>query len=313
VYLIAIAGLCMTLWSVSDVWWPATVLMYMPRWVFALPLAVLVPAALLTRARSLGPLLLAAILLIGPFTGLCLPWRQWTAAEATGPRVRVLTCNVHYHQLNAASLRALIDDTAPDIVALQYWTGRFEEPLFEPGNWHLHREGQFCLATRYPIKDVQPLGDPLIAVRAELEVPQIGRLFFVNLHLETPRDGLLAVLHQGGSGVAKLQENMALRRVQSAQAYGWLREVNGPLLIAGDFNTTVESTIYQEYWSSYTNAFSVAGLGWGQTQFTPRRTATRIDHILLGPGWRCVHCWVGPFVGSEHRPLLADLRWEGDK
>ena len=33
----------------------------------------------------------------------------------------------------------------------------------------------------------------------------------------------------------------------------------------------------------------------------------RIDHVLTGDGWRCRRCWVGPDVGSDHLPLLADL------
>ena len=77
------------------------------------------------------------------------------------------------------------------------------------------------------------------------------------------------------------------------------------MLLAGDFNTPVESAVYREYWSSYTNAFSTAGLGWGQTQFTPRRTSVRIDICWPGPTG-CQDCWVGPFVGSEHRPVFAE-------
>ena len=70
------------------------------------------------------------------------------------------------------------------------------------------------------------------------------------------------------------------------------------------------SCVRQTYWSKYTNAFSEAGLGWGYT-FYANRTSLRIDHILAGPGWRCRECWVGPEVGSEHRPVIADLEWHG--
>src|SRR5262249_17737710 len=56
---------------------------------------------------------------------------------------------------------------------------------------------------------------------------------------------------------------------------------------------------------------SQAGLGWGYT-FYNNRTMTRIDHILGGAGWSCRRCWVGPDVGSEHRPVIADMEWHGD-
>jgi endonuclease/exonuclease/phosphatase (EEP) superfamily protein YafD len=81
-------------------------------------------------------------------------------------------------------------------------------------------------------------------------------------------------------------------------------------VIAGDFNMPTDSDIYQLYWSSYTNAFSAAGLGFGYTKFT-RWHGIRIDHILAGPGWRCRRSWVGPDVGSDHRPVLAELTWVG--
>jgi endonuclease/exonuclease/phosphatase (EEP) superfamily protein YafD len=38
-----------------------------------------------------------------------------------------------------------------------------------------------------------------------------------------------------------------------------------------------------------------------------RKTGVRIDHILAGHGWRCRRCWVGPNIGSAHRPVIADL------
>lgn len=311
-YAVGIAGLCVFLWTLSDVWWPATILMYMPRGLFALPLVLLVPAAILVRPRSLIALGLAVLLLVGPLMGLCVPWRTWFAGAARGPHFRVMTCNVHYSQLDAPALRALMDEARPDVVALQYWTSRFEKELFEPETWHIHRDGQFCLASRHPIGKVEPLGQPLIAVGTELEVERIGRLSFVNLHLATPRDGLVAVVRQRATGVQQLEANIEQRRSQSAEVVRWLDGVQGPLVIAGDFNTAPESVIYREYWGSFTDAFTAAGFGWGQTQYTPRRTAVRIDHILVGPGWRCRDCRVGPYVGSEHRPLIADLQWVGN-
>src|SRR5262249_40218923 len=156
-----------------------------------------------------------------------------------------------------------------------------------------------CIVSRYPIRNTQDRGTPPLAVCATLEAP-MGRLQFVTLHLGTPRDGLLAVARQGELGIAELETNIARRRSESERLTAGLRDVDGPLLITGDFNTTVESAIYRDYWAKYTDAFSVAGWGWGVTQVTPRRTAARIDHILAGPGWRCRRCWVGPFVGSEH-------------
>jgi endonuclease/exonuclease/phosphatase (EEP) superfamily protein YafD len=50
----------------------------------------------------------------------------------------------------------------------------------------------------------------------------------------------------------------------------------------------------------------MAGFGVGSTHFT-RHTAVRIDHVLAGPGWRVRRAWTGPFVGSAHRPVIAEV------
>src|SRR5206468_2746884 len=58
----------------ADLWWPATLLMFSPRWLLAVPPALLLPLALVLRRRALVPLLLALALVAGPVMGLCVPW-----------------------------------------------------------------------------------------------------------------------------------------------------------------------------------------------------------------------------------------------
>jgi endonuclease/exonuclease/phosphatase (EEP) superfamily protein YafD len=104
--------------------------------------------------------------------------------------------------------------------------------------------------------------------------------------------------------------NRVERRQEARAVSRWANAGNHPLLVAGDFNLPVESTIYQQSWSGFLNAFSEAGMGLGYT-FVTRWSGVRIDHILAGSGWRCRHCWVGPNLGSPHRPVIADLEWVG--
>lgn len=139
----------------------------------------------------------------------------------------------------------------------------------------------------------------------------MGRVHFINVHLASPRSGLVAVIEGYWRGGAELQANSDLRRWQSAAIRHWAEKLTGPVLIAGDFNTPVESTIYREHWSTYTNAFSFAGWGVGNTHFT-RRTGVRIDHVLANKSFRAQRCWVGPDLGSAHRPLVATFRRLGD-
>jgi vancomycin resistance protein VanJ len=91
---------------------------------------------------------------------------------------------------------------------------------------------------------------------------------------------------------------------------GWIGGLSEGVVVAGDFNMPTDSAIYRECWSNLSNAFSKSGFGFGYTEWPTVggwRFGIRIDHILTGPRWRPQRCWVGPDVGSDHLPLLADV------
>src|SRR2546430_1561979 len=100
-YFALVLAICVLLHATADRWWPGTLLIYGPRWVWALPLAILVPAAAVARPRVLWLLLVAMILVVGPVMGFCVTWRALRAGEANGPGLRVLTCNTESNSLNA--------------------------------------------------------------------------------------------------------------------------------------------------------------------------------------------------------------------
>lgn len=58
------------------------------------------------------------------------------------------------------------------------------------------------------------------------------------------------------------------------------------LVVAGDFNLPIESSIFRRYWSDLGNAFSRRGSGFGWTRYT-RWHGARIDQILFGREWDC--------------------------
>ena len=89
-YLATMLGVWLTLQR-AEVWWPATVLMFSPRWVFALPLGVLLPAAVFLRRRSVLVLFMAGAIAIWPVAGFNVPWPRLTDTTLAGPPFRVLT------------------------------------------------------------------------------------------------------------------------------------------------------------------------------------------------------------------------------
>src|SRR5262249_32251148 len=141
------------------------------------------------------------------------------------------------------------------------------------------------------------------AVRAN--VSWSGRtLPVVSVHLLTPRKGIEAILGEKWLGVGTFRDKAAELRFESDLVRRWVAGSPGSILLAGDFNLTSEHALFRRDWSGYTDAFSRAGWGLGHTMFT-RRIGLRIDHVLCGPGWRPIRCWVADTdVGSAHRAVL---------
>ena len=314
VYL-AVVVLLWLLLAWADLWWTATLLLFSPRVLFVVPLFVLLPFVLLSRRpRLLLPLGLAGLLAAGPLSGGRVPWRVLLQEPAEGMRFRVLTCNMHYGRYASGPLEDLVRDADPDVVALQEWDRHNHSEYLTASGWYTHRLPHLFLASRHRILQVSELGRDSIhdwarSTRYELETPT-GAVTLFNLHLASPREGIYETVHQPETGTAVVEDNAALRWRQSRLVAGAAAQASGPVLLVGDFNTPPESAIFRSVWQRYTDAFSEAGWGWGYT-FYGSKTAVRIDHILAGPGRRCRRCWVGPSIGSPHKPVVADLVWQG--
>ena len=294
----------------GDRWWPATLLLFSPRWLLAIPLLPLGLAAVGWQRRTLAVVLLTLLLVLGPIMGFQVPWSAAVSTAPAGERLRVFTCNIHYHKPNRAALVRLLAESKPDIVAVQELPSADPFDYFPPDQWHVLRVRRLFLASRYPIRESVRLGSestkvPGSIMRYDLDTSDSVVTLF-SLHLASPRDGLYRATHHPTTGIAELEENSAVRWRQSEQLARLTEEVTGPVLLMGDFNTPAESAIFRHVWGRYTDAFAKAGWGWGYT-FVGGKTAVRIDHILAGPGWYCERCWVGANIGSPHRPVLADL------
>ena len=314
VYLAAVALVWLLISFSGDKWWLATILMFGPRWVYALPLPLLAAACLLVRRKSLVVLVAAAVICFGPLMGFELP--RWRTADPTAQTLRVITCNIQNRNVDRQALLEFVARSQADVVALQECTG--VRALAWPADWHAYAVGEFMVASRYKILEAeQPRNKQGWAegsvLRCKLAVPG-GSIELFTVHLETPRNGLQAVL--GGplglrlSKVTALTANIEHRDEQSARNARWIKQFSGDVVVAGDFNMPIESAIYRRHWSWLPNAFSIAGCGYGMTKITSQGSmqyGARIDHVLYGPSWRCVGCEVGPALGSDHLPLVAEL------
>src|SRR5512134_2795242 len=322
--LLAMALATVVLWGFGDRWWPATALMYGPRWLVVPPLLLLAAAALAlaVRARSparrgLVPFGAALVLAIGPFLGFRFGWRSLLPEGNPDTALRVVSYNVEGGERVAARLDELIRDTRANILAFQECGPEFTDSLAARAGWHHHaaRRGNPCLLTRFPIEAADTIptweaggfGGSGNAVRYRLRTP-VGPVTLVNLHLETPRRGL-ELLRYGGSAL-RMEGNTTVREIGSERIRAWIRGADGPLVVAGDFNMPVESRIYARYWGDLSNAFGGAGRGFGWTRIL-KRFRVRIDHVLTGGGASARRARIGPDLGSDHLPMVTVIRLPG--
>jgi vancomycin resistance protein VanJ len=245
------------------------------------------------------------------------PWGRFFLTSGT--TYRVLTCNLHYGECDPVTLRALIRRENPDFIALQECKYEYIQTAVE--GYQVVRSGLLLVASRFPLHEegnasgLEPLhANPRTHVLlCSADTPK-GKLLFGSVHLPSPRYGLSSVLDRNtGIQPSKkdlLEEHIRLRREESATIAALVKKLPGPVILAGDFNTPVESAIYHTNWSSYRNAFSQTGFGFGRTFRADVHGipfGVRIDHILGGPEIVPSRCWVGPTIGSEHLPVLADM------
>ncbi len=312
------------LWGFGDRWWPATALMYGPRWLVLPPLLALAAAALALAARrgsaarrSLVPLGAALVLAVGPFLGFRFGWRSLLPEGNPDTALRVVSYNVEGGERVAVRLDQLIRDTRANILAFQECGPEFTDSLAGREGWRHHaaRRGNPCLLTRFPIESADTIptweaggfGGSGNAVRYRLRTPA-GTVTLVNLHLETPRRGL-ELLRYGASAV-RMEGNTLVREIGSERIRAWIRDIEGPFVVAGDFNMPVESRIYARYWGDLSNAFGRAGLGFGWTRIL-KRFRVRIDHVLTGGGASVRRARIGPDLGSDHLPMVTVIRLPG--
>lgn len=315
--------LLLVVWTVmlwwGDVWWPGTLLMYGPRWVAVLPLLLLLAVAREQSRRLVLPVLLAVVILLFPLLGTNVPVSHLLSGGSDDPaRLRIVTFNAHGGKFRHAAWQAYLKKVNADVVLCQEWPPETPKPEVWAADWKAEHAGNsLLLASRFPLGKLHLITEVELRARGfvagcDVQTP-FGPVALVNVHLPTMRGEAGQadeVIHGKLSNLKDLDTIAERRLVASKFTRDWLTAFTGPLIVAGDFNLTTDSPIYSEAWSKFTNAFSQAGWGWGQTKWT-RWYGVRIDHILYEPGWKCVQVSVGPDVGSDHLPVMAELVFTG--
>jgi len=216
--------------------------------------------------------------------------------------VRVLLANVHTANTQHDELPLLIELEQPDVVLLIEVNSLWLEALDSLASTHPHaisipRADNFGIAlfSRLPF-----VGASAIDLGAA-DVPSLEAHFDIDgspLHI--------VLTHPVPPGAWGTRE----RDVQLRHAAEHARGLGARTVLAGDLNITPWSPMFREMLTISGMRDSRKGFGVHPTWISQMPAALRIpiDHVLTSPDIAVVDCRVGPHIGSDHRPLIVDVR-----
>jgi vancomycin resistance protein VanJ len=305
----------------SDRWWPATLLLFMPRGLFLFPILILAAwAGWLGRRKFWAVHGAIALVVLIPLMGFSLPFGRLAAFRQPGSRLKVMTFNSGNQGINASRLRRLAETEKVDIICFQEgYTGKPGEGRPDPEleaylSKFFHRNKERTIASRLPIvEELPPLEDEdgeqsfwrARVERVRVRAPSGDEFIVASVHIPSMYYALGGVL---AGDMRSLEHHTEWRAKRMRMVATFLSEANDlPLLVGGDFNMPADSTMMLALRvPALRYGFNAAGWGFGYTR-PSSFPWMRIDHILATSEFTFTRCWVGPDLGSDHLPLLAEV------
>jgi endonuclease/exonuclease/phosphatase (EEP) superfamily protein YafD len=222
---------------------------------------------------------------------------EGAAVTADSIVIRTLTFNVHDQNTNYQKAVDYILDSEADVVCLQEAVGEWRTAISTMLRLYPHAlqsaKGGTILLSKYPVKvlDVDIMGATPYTIAVQLE------------GLERPVD--LACLHltRPESPTA-----LALRNQQLGYLARTVFKSGHPVILMGDFNASTRSPALFRFMQQA--GLRTAGPGFPPANSWPGNFAfagIRIDHVMFSSPLALVRSQVGPNLGSNHRPVAADL------
>jgi endonuclease/exonuclease/phosphatase (EEP) superfamily protein YafD len=287
-------------------WWVFDLFSHF-RLQYVIAAGLLCIAALALRAYPTAAVL-AAVALVHGFAIKDLWLGGGARAAPGGLPLRVVSANVWGGNRTPDKVLELVRTSAADLVVLVDATRRRWQPVlagigalypYTTGPVWGRGRAPVILFSRFPILSENLLQAPRGRRPYLVAKLDLGgeTLVVVGVHSSSPRPT--------GSGHSRLR-NRELDHIAEA-----VRGVDGPVIATGDFNVTAWSPHFEDLLAA---GLRDAALGQGYlatwpTWFWP--ALIPIDHVLLKGPLAVTSVRRGPAVGSDHFPLIADLRLLG--
>ncbi len=292
-------------WFTGNRLTPVRLVDYFTPWL----LVALLPA--LATALAAGHRWLAAALAIPvlyvafAYAPLFLP--RGNAAVASGPTIKVMSYNVWSQNPHLDEIAAVVAQQHPDILLLQEVTAeryptllQYLQKLYPDQPLHQAYEPGLLQAvvSRFPLRSHASLPRKGKTLKAVVQTPE-GELTLYNSHFM--RTGAWTRRH------AKIAALLAEDIARDA----------GPVILAGDFNTSDRTETYRLITSKLKNAHWEAGRGFGFT--FPAYGSCRVIACQVPPMVRIDHIFYNEFLfaasagtvpdsgGADHLPVVAEF------
>ncbi len=286
-------------------WWVADLFAHF-RFHYLVAVAVIVPIAFVLRARIL--VLAASAVALLQIVVVAVPTTAKQVHDVVSPNreFRVATVNVLWSNRDQARVERFIEQSGADIVCLQEVGRPWARMIGRLRKTYSHAapaqtgNGDTMVLSRFPITGYR-IGQPdpkgFLYVEAAIRVGD-RTVKVLCVHPPYPLSRRLTRWHRSHF---KAYTHAA-------------KSVKGPIIVVGDFNLTPFSPRFRALLQDGRLALVGRGALWPMSW--PAKTHYRIgkiipgipiDHILVNRHFAVRAARRGPYIGSDHYPVIADL------
>ena len=287
----------------ARLWWAFDLFSHF-RLQYALLGAALCLGALALRAWPIAAVL-AVIALVHGWAMKDLWLGDSAAAASEAPRLRIASANVLSSNPEPQKLLDFVHASDADVLVLVEARGeRWRDVLAAIAADYPHRApqrwqngGPVILFSRHPV------------VRESVIASPAGRRPYLAAELALGEHTLTVVGVHPSSPSPRRPIETRWRNLQLAYLANLIEDARGPVVIAGDFNTTPWSPSFRELVATagLRNAADGHGyIGTWPSWFWPAQIP--IDHVLVKGLVAVADIRRGSSIGSDHYPIVADLQ-----
>lgn len=282
--------------------------LFAPRWLIFLPIVFTILTSWSLIYKHKAPIAVSVFYILFFYLNFNVPILQYEQNKDTKNQISIMTANLGNTKESTLKISEQIKKYQLSVIALQE-TSKAQTQKIIPKGWDLKCDSHMCLASAYPVTLVNSqsrriLGGwgnigTLFNIKIEDEI-----IYILNIHLETPRKGFER-FQLSKFNFHVLNDNYEQRYMEASIIQGWANNFDKKIIL-GDFNMSVESSIYTTFFTEFENTFNTNGVGFGYTKYT-RIHGVRIDHILIDKDFQTLAAEVGGDFGGDHRPMIAKL------